>query len=139
MHDQKQFEARYTADAKTKEEFFACADEIKIDYNQDGTLSFESFLEIKKLNFEYIFKQNFEQFEKLKTTRRELLAKGKGRFDIDDYNGLMFERIGGGIISEGFYVNALLKHVKVPTTVFDKSMKTFMQEPEKNKEHEEAM
>ena len=74
-------------------------------------------------------------FKYLKDKRRELLGKSKSEYDLDDYTILVLEELAGGIICEGFLLENILKQLKVPMSVYEKSMKTYMQDQQHHSKH----
>lgn len=109
-----------------------CKD-IKVEYNQDGTMSFDSWLAVKVLCAEYTTKQFFDAEAGQK--RKDLLDS-----DNEAYNSVLYELIAGMIISEKMYVNEMMMKVtKIPDSVYMKSQQTYMSHKELSKIYSEKI
>jgi hypothetical protein len=123
--------------AEVAEKYNKDADEVKVEYLLEGTMSWDSFIRYKCLSVEYVTRQNVQAIKANQAERREILKNDNHH--SDDYAVFLYEKIGGSIIAESVYTTDLEKRLKLPVSVIDQSMKVYLSQPEKSKELAEKM
>lgn len=121
-----QFDQKYLPNSEGRALLSKEAEKITVTFNQDGTMDPESWVKVDALKENFKLRIVAKPFKYLKDKRRELLGKSKSEYDLDDYTILVLEELAGGIICEGFLLENILKQLKVPMSVYEKSMKTYM-------------
>lgn len=95
------------------------ADAIKIDYQKDGTVSWEAYIEIKRILFEYSFRVTLDTFKSNKEERTKMV--NSDTYNMEEYRSLVCEKVAGQMITESQCFQNLMARIKVPDTVFEKS------------------
>lgn len=74
--------------------------------------------------YEHSLKQNAENFRANKDQRVKLVAQDF--YNMEDYRGLICEKVAAGMITDSQYITMLSKKLKVPDSVFEKSQQIYM-------------
>jgi hypothetical protein len=134
-----QFDKKYLPNSEGRAVLVKEAEKIKVTFNQDGTVDSESWIKIDALKESFKQRIIAKPFKMLQDKRRELLGKSKSEYDQDDYAVLVLEELAGGIICEGFLLENICKQLKVPMSVYEKSMQTYMKDREVQGKHQHML
>jgi len=104
-------------------------------YKQDGTMAFDYFLDTMKLALEYTIKHTQGGLEEHSMARRACLKEK----NMEDYQQQILKAANWENLSSSLIQANLYQALKVPKSVFEKSMQTYMMEPEKRTIFEEEM
>ena len=138
---QRDTEARKAIEAATppKEQMAKLIAEANVlgkpEYKSDGTMTFDYFLETSKLVVKFTYTQTKDGLEEHAKKRREAV-KAK---DIELCQKMILEMANWEQLTTQIVSQHLYQHLKVPKQVFEKSMQTYMMEPEKRAIYEEEI
>lgn len=104
-------------------------------YKQDGTMTFDYFLATMKLALEYTIKHTQSGLEEHSKARRASLKEN----NLEEYQQQILKAANWENLSSSLIQANLYQALKVPKSVFEKSMQTYMMEPEKRTIFEEEM
>jgi hypothetical protein len=125
-----------TPPAETIKQLLADADQLgKPEYKQDGTMTFDYFLESSKLIIRYCYNFTKEGLAKHAVERRAAVKEK----DIEKVQKLILETANWEQLSTSVIQANLYQHVKVPKPVFEKSLQVYMMDPEKRAIYEEEI
>lgn len=104
-------------------------------YKKDGTMTFDFFLETSKLITKYVIKHTQSGLEDFAKQRRECIKNG----DEDKFNDLILRTANWETLSHQIVQAHLYQTLKVPKTVFEKSVQLYLMEPSKRATYEEEL
>lgn len=104
-------------------------------YKQDGTMTFDYFLETSKLVVKYTYLQTKEGLELHAVKRREAI-KNK---DEESFQKLVLETANWEQLTNTLIQANLYQALKVPKQVFEKSAQVYLMEPNKRTIYEEEI
>lgn len=127
---------RATPDDATCKQLLLDANALgKPEYKSDGTMTFDFFLESSKLIIKYTYNFTKEGLNEHAKQRR-LAVKEK---DIEKCQKLILETANWEQLTTQIIQAKTFQHLKVPKPVFEKSMQTYMMDPEKRAIYEEEI
>ena len=91
-------------------------------------------MQIKHVLFEFSHRQNVENFRANRDLRVKMV--GQDFYNMEDYRGLICEKVAAGMITDSQYIMGLSKMLKIPDSVFEKSQHSFMSDKNKAREIE---
>ena len=104
-------------------------------YKQDGTMTFDYFLETSKIVVKYTFLQTKEGLEEHQKKRRQAI-KDK---DEEQFQKLVLETANWEQLTNTLIQANLYQSLKVPKQVFEKSAQVYLMEPKKRTIYEEEI
>lgn len=104
-------------------------------YKQDGTMTFDYFLDTMKIVIEFTILHTREGMEKHNIERRAAIAAGNEEL----YQKLILKTANWEQLTSQLVQANLYQQLKVPKPVFEKSMQVYMMEPEKRTVYEEEI
>lgn len=141
MLAQKESEEKQTVDKATPAPEVLkqlCEDGEKLgkpEYKQDGTMTFDYFLESSKLIITYAYNFTKDGLAKHAEERRQAV-KDK---DQERVQKLILEAANWEQLATQIIQGTMYQHVKVPRPVFEKSMQAYMMDPEKRTIYEDEI
>lgn len=104
-------------------------------YKQDGTMTFDYFLETSKIVVKYTYMQTKDGLSEHATKRRAAIAAGnEEEFQKLVLNTANWEQLTNTLIQANLY-----QSLKVPKQVFEKSAQVYLMEPAKRTIYEEEI
>ena len=104
-------------------------------YKQDGTMTFDYFLETSKIVIKYTIQQTQAGLAEHAVKRREAIAEGKEEvFQQLVLKTANWEQLTNTLIQANLY-----QALKVPKNVFEKSAQTYLMDPSKRTVYEEEI
>lgn len=98
-------------------------------------MTFDFFLNTSKIVVKYVYLQTKAGLEEHQKKRREAIKKG----DDEAFNKLVLETANWEQLCHQLIQANLYQFLKVPKPVFEKSMQTYMMEPDKRTIYEEEI
>lgn len=134
--EERQAFEKATPPKEVLEELFKEADALgKPEYKQDGTMTFDFFLESSKLIIKYCFNFTKEGLEKHAKERRTAVKEK----DIEKCQKLILETANWEQLATSVIQANTYQHLKVPKPVFEKSLQMYMMDPEKRAVYEDEI
>jgi len=107
----------------------------KPEYKQDGTMTFDFFLESSKLIIRYTYDFTKEGLAKHAVDRRAAVKEK----DLEKCQKLILETANWEQLATQIIQANLYQHLKVPKPVFEKSMQIYMMDPDKRAIYEDEI
>ena len=104
-------------------------------YKQDGTMTFQYFLETSKIVVKYTFLQTKQGLEEHAVARREAIRNG----NEEEFQKLVLKTANWEQLTNTLIQANLYQFLKVPKQVFEKSSQVYLMEPSKRTLYEEEI
>jgi len=104
-------------------------------YKQDGTMTFDYFLETSKIVVKYTFQQTKDGLAEHAVKRRAAIAEG----NEDEFQKLVLATANWEQLTNTLIQANLYQALKVPKQVFEKSAQVYLMEPNKRTVYEEEI
>ena len=104
-------------------------------FKQDGTMTFDYFLETSKIVVKYTIQQTKDGIEEHSVARRKAIADG----DEEKFQQLVLKTANWEQLTNTLIQANLYQALKVPKQVFDKSGQVYLMEPSKRTIYEEEI
>jgi len=104
-------------------------------YKSDGTMTFDFFLDTSKIVVMYTHKQTKDGLAEHAVKRREAIKNN----DEEAFQKLILQTANWEQLTNTLIQANLYQHLKVPKPVFEKSMQTYLMDPEKRAVYEQEL